>query len=226
MPCDFNWPYQSINYSLFGTSTTNNTRLAWGANFGFLGQAQYPVMGSSDNAIGGPVGNGNPTNNPYSAEARYASGWPRQSYSNFVVLGINSVDAVAAQVAQIETVQRTTLTAMIGSVVLSGPAGVNRPDQMTYAPAGWNHVYAAFALAAAGLQVDANVNVAAGTLNKPLLIISNWTSATLPNTVRFRGLNLVQDVDYFPSIRASNSELWITLNRDVSGASNRLEILP
>ena len=226
MPCDYNWPYQSINYSLFGASTTNNTRLAWGANFGFLGQSQYPVMGSSDNAIGGPVGNGNPTNNPYSAEARYASGWPRQSYSNFVVLGVNSIDPVAAQVTQIETVQSTVVTAAIGSVVLSGPAGVNRPDQANYAPAGWNHVYGAFTLAAAGLQVDANFNVAAGSLNKPLLIVSNWTSATLPNTVRLRGLTLVQDVDYFPSVRASNSELWITLNRDLSGASNRLEILP
>ena len=226
MPCDFNWPYQSINYSLLGASTTNNTRLAWGANFGFLGQVQYPVMGSSDNAIGGPVGNGNPANNPYSAEARYASGWPRQSYSNFVVLGINSIDPIAAQVTQIETVQNAVLTAAVGSVVLSGPAGVNRPDLISYAPAGWNHVYGAFALAAAGLQVDANFNVAAGTLNKPLLIISNWNSAALPTTLRFRGLTLVQDVDYFPSVRASNSELWITLNRAVSGASNRLEILP
>ena len=183
-------------------------------------------MGSSDSAIGGPVGNGNPANNPYSAEARYASGWPRQSYSNFVVLGINSIDPIAAQVTQIETVQNAVLTAAVGSVVLSGPAGVNRPDLISYAPAGWNHVYGAFALAAAGLQVDANFNVAAGTLNKPLLIISNWNSAALPTTLRFRGLTLVQDVDYFPSVRASNSELWITLNRAVSGASNRLEILP
>ncbi len=225
MPCDYNWPYQSINYSLGGGST-NNTRLAWGSNFGFLGQAQYPVMGSADGAIGGPVGNGDPMNNPYAFESQYGVGWPRQSYSTFVVLGLNSSNPVGAQVTQIETVQNTALTAAIGNVTLSGPAGVNRSDSVSYTPAGWNHVYAAWALQAATNRIDANFNVSSGALAKPLLIVSNWTAAALPGSVRFNGATLTQDVDYFPSLRAGSQELWITLNRDASGATNRVEITP
>jgi hypothetical protein len=225
MPCDFNWPYQSINYSLdaFGdpNGTTFNTRLAWGTNFGFLGQTTYPVMGSADPSIGGPVGDGVDPN--YGAENAYASGWPKKSYSTFVVLGLQSLDPVLAQRIQIETVQNSTLTATVGTVRTSGPAGVNRSDTVTYAPAGWNHVYAAWAVQAAGSAVDVNFDAGGGTLRHPLVIVSGWTTG-LPSAVRFNGGALAQDVDYFPSTRAG--ELWLTLNLDLVGAINRLEIDP
>jgi hypothetical protein len=34
------------------------------------------------------------------------------------------------------------------------------------------------------------------------------------------------DADYFQSLRGNASELWITLNRDLIGATNHLEVLP
>ena len=213
MPCDFNWPYQSINYSLSPLapgSPTNNTRLAWGANFGFLGQSAYLVHGSASN--GGPLPDA------------YASGYPKKSYSTHVVLGRHSVDPVGAQVAQIETTQGTALTAAIGGVVTTGPAGVNRGDNITYSPAGWNHVYAAWALQAAGNQVDANFAVSSGTLKNPRVIVSNWTAGVLPSAVRWNGATLAQDTDYFPSVRTGANELWITLNKSLAGFSNHLEI--
>jgi hypothetical protein len=80
MPCDFNWPYQSINYSLGGGGATNNTRLAWGSNFGWLGQQSYFTHGSA--FWGGPLPN------------TTASGWPRKSYSTFIVLDRHSEDPV------------------------------------------------------------------------------------------------------------------------------------
>jgi hypothetical protein len=213
MPCSFNWPYQSINYELnplAPAAPTNGTRLAWGTNFGFLGQAAYRIHGS--NYYGGPLPD------------TFAPGHPRKSYSTHIVLGRHTVDPVGAQVAQIETVQATALTAAIGSVATSGPAGINRPDSVAYAPAGWNHVYGAWAVAAAGNAVDANFNVTAGSLARPLVIVSNWTAGTLPSVVRLNGAPLVQDVDYFPSVRTAASELWITLGRNLAGGTNRLEI--
>jgi hypothetical protein len=213
MPCAFNWPYQSVNYSLAGVNgTTNNTRLAWGTNFGFLGQALYPVHGSD--FYGGPL-LGNPR----------ASGYPRKGFSAFIVLGTHSSDPVGQQVLQVEVVQNTALSATIGSVQSTGPAGVNRPDNVSYAPAGWNHVYGAFAFAAAANQLDANFNISSGTLSNPMLIISNWSTAA-PNTVRLNGSNLQADVDYFASPRPAQNQLWITLNRQLSGAVNRIEVLP
>lgn len=218
MPCPFNWPYQSVNYSLdaFGNpnNNTNNTRLAWGTNFGFLGSTAYPIHGSD--FYGGPL-LGDPR----------ASGWPRKSYNTFVVFGLHSGAPVEAQVTQIETVQTTILTAAIGSVATSGPAGAGRVDSMTYQPSGWNPVYAAWALNANANSLDANFAVAAGrTLRKPVLIISNWTSPNLPSALRFNGAAQLLDADWLPSLRAGANELWITLNRDVSGATNRIEIVP
>jgi uncharacterized repeat protein (TIGR01451 family) len=215
MPCSYNWPYQSINYSMGEAGGgdndigTNNTRLAWGTNFGFLGQSQYHTHGSS--YWGGPLPD------------TTAPGWPRKSYSTYVVLGRHSDSPVEAQVTQVETVQNLTLTATIGSVVTTGPAGVNRVDTITYAPAGYNPVYGALTWNASGNLLDANIAVGSGTLKKPLLIIRNYTAA-LP-TVKLGGVTLAADVDYFPSLRAAASELWITLNRDLSGPTNHLELV-
>ena len=210
MPCTFNWPYQSINYSLVNTaSTTNNTRLAWGTNFGFLGQSSYYVHGSS--YYGGPLPNST------------APGWPKKSYSTYVVLGTHTSGPVEAQVTQIETIQSLTFTPTIGSVAASGPAGVGRADTVSYAPAGYDHVYGALAFGASSNRVDVNVAVGAGTLRNPLVIVRNYTAGSIP-PVKLGGASLLPDVDYFASLRPSASELWITLNRNISGATNRLEI--
>lgn len=215
MPCDFNWPYQSVNYSLnpfAPNTTTNNTRLAWGTNFGFLGQAQYLIHGSA--FYGGPLPD------------TTASGWPRKSYSNVIVLGRNSVDPVAAQVTRIETIQGMSITASVGSVAADGPAGVGRPDTVNYNPPGYDPVYSVFALIAAGDAVDVMFNLAAGTLKNPLIVIRNYAAATAPTRVRWNGQSLLADADYFASLRATEQELWITLNRGVTGAGNRLQVNP
>ena len=125
-----------------------------------------------------------------------------------------------------ESVQTATASAAVGSVRNSGPAGTGRPDMAIYQPAGWNHVYAAWAVNAAGNALDCNLSVAAGTLSRPLYIVSNWTAASAPSTVRFNGQTLVADRDYYASVRSSDQQLWLTLARDISGAGNRLEVLP
>ncbi len=216
MPCSFNWPYQSINYSMgqvIGGSNangTNNTRLAWGTNFGFLGQSSYYVHGSA--FFGGPLPNAT------------ASGWPRKSYSTFVVLGNHSLDPIGAQVEQIETVQGLALTATLGSVVTTGSAGVGRPDTVAYAPAGYDAVYSALRFNAAGGALSANIGVGNGTLREPLLIVGGISVA--PSSIQLGGATLIADADYYASLRADTGELWITLARDLSGATNALTIVP
>ncbi len=113
--------------------SSNNARLTWGTQYGFLGQASYTT---------------------YNGLVATAPGWPRKSYSEYVVLGTHSGLPVEAQVTQIETVQTLTLSATVGGVVTSGPAGVNRTDTVTYAPPGYNHVYGALAFSAGGNSLD------------------------------------------------------------------------
>jgi hypothetical protein len=183
-------------------TSNNNARLTWGTQYGFLGQFTYDV----NDGI-----------------AANAPGFPEKSYSTYVVLGTHSSGPVEAQVAQVETMQSLVLSATIGNVVTSGPAGIARPDSVTYVPAGYNHVYGALAFEASGDELDANVNVGAGTLVKPLFIISNYTGGE-PD-VTLDGVALVADSDYFASVRADASELWLTLNRELAGDTNHLQLV-
>lgn len=206
MPCADDWAYQANANSVQFTNPngSNNARLTWKTQYGFLGQTSYP------------------TNNGLVATA---PGYPKKSYSTYIVLGTHTSGPVETQVTQVETMQSITLSATVGSVVTSGPAGVTRVDTVTYAPAGYNHVYGALAFSAAGNQFDGNVAVGAGTLTKPLVIISNFTSATYPE-VRLSGAAATSDVDYFASLRGGGTnELWITLNRNLTGATNRIQII-
>jgi len=217
MPCAYNWDYQSINYSLSQPNpTTSNTRLAWGTEFGFLGKSSYPVNGNKEN-WGGPYSNA------------YASGYPKKSYSAYIVLGTHTSGPVEAQVTQVETVQSLTLTTLNGSVVTTGPSGINRSgdpsDTFTYSPPGYNHVYGALAFSANANQLDANIAVGAGALTKPLIIVSNYTGS-FPPSVTLNGTPLTSDIGFFGSIRTSPNELWITLNSDLAGATNHLQIAP
>lgn len=206
LPCDFNWPYQSINYSIFpfnADQTTNSTRLAWGTNFGFLGGNSYPTHGYTGTA----------------------SGWPRKNYSNYVVLGTHSGDPVGAQVGQVEVIQSLALSATVGTVVANGPSGVADATVRTYTPAGYDPIYGALRFNASNNRVTGNIAVGVGTLRHPLIVVSNYTGA-LPTTLRLNGQALVRDQDWLPSPRAGSQQLWITLKRNLSGANNSIELIP
>lgn len=203
MPYQDSWPYQANSFSLGTATSNNNARLTWGTQYGFLGQQNYVVNDGVVNT---------------------APGWPKKSYSTYIVLGPHTTDPVGTQVTQVENINNVTLSATIGSVVTSGPAGVNRADTVTYTPAGYNPIYGALAFSASNNQLDANVNVGAGTVSKPLIIVSNYTAGA--PVVKLAGAALTADVDYYASLRAAASELWITLGANLSGASNRIEINP
>lgn len=212
MPCDYNWPYQSVNYELYG-GATQNARLAWGTNFGFLGQSQYKINGS--NEYGGPFPDA------------YAPGVPKKSYSTHIVFGRHSDAVVEAQVSAVEALQQMTLTAAVGSVVTQGAAGVGDATPTSYTPAGHDHVRGALALTAAANQLDANIGVAPGfNLARPLIIVRGYGAGADPQSVRLGDSTLVADADYFLSRRAAAQELWITLNRTLVGSVNRLRIDP
>jgi hypothetical protein len=208
IPDGNNWPYQaygnSLDFEYPGAS--NNARMTWKTQFGFIGQSSYTTNNGGPNTT--------------------APGYPKKSYSTYVVLGQHTTvpEPVDAQVTQVETIQSVTVSASIGSVVTSGPAGITRADNVTYAPAGYNHVYGALAFNASGNALDANIAVGNGSLKNPMIIIGNYTAGD-PQQVKLAGTTLVADSDYFASPRASNNELWITLNRTLSGATNHLEIL-
>lgn len=203
MPWQDSWPYQANAYSI-GTGTANsNARLTWGTSYGFIGQNTYNVH---DGVI------------------TSAPGYPKKSYAVYVVLGPHSTSPVETQRAEVETRQTMTLTANLGSVATSGPAGPARSDSITYAPVGYDPVYGALTFNAASNALDANIAVGPGALKHPLFVVRGVNA--YPSTVKLNGATLTVDADYFPSLRADKNELWLTLNRDLSGAANRLQLQP
>ncbi len=201
MPDPNYWPYQANGFSIGPALSSNNARLTWRTQYGFLGQQSYAV---NDNV--------NVT----------APGYPKKSYSTWIVLGTHTSGAVESQLAQVETIQSLNLTSTIGSVVASGPAGIDRADSSVYVPPGYNHVYGALAFTASGNHLAANISVGNGTLKKPMLIVGNYTGGAPVFTLG--GVTLTADADYFASPRTATSELWVTLNRDLTGPANQIDI--
>jgi hypothetical protein len=186
MPEDWNWTYQLNQYEIPFLLTSK--RMAWGSNYGAVGQRQYPAYGDD----------------------RMLVGWPHQSYAVFVVLDRHSIAPVDAQVAWMERVQGVTLSATSGEVVTSGPAGVGRTDTTTYDPPGWDPIHAVWTLRGA-----TTVSIAGGPLVRPTFHVLDWPGGD--PVVSIDGATLQADADYFATLDAATSSLWVTLARDPSG---------
>jgi len=196
MPPDYNWTYQLNQYELPFTNTSK--RMAWGSNFGAVGQTSYPAYGDD----------------------KTLSGYPYLSYSVFIVLDKHSLDPVNSQVVQIERVQKTILTASTGTVVTSGPAGIGRSDTVTYAPAGYDHVYSTWNIRANNNnQATFTLNPTQGALINPIVVIHNYRAVNAPERITINGATKIADVDYFASVDPSTQRLWITLNGSFSGSN-------
>lgn len=194
MPEDWNWTYQLNQYELPFTNGQKSKRLAWGANYGAVGQESYEAYGDD----------------------RTLSGWPYQSYAVFVVLGQHSDAPVLEQVAQIERAQSVTLEAVTGSVATEGPAGVGRSDSASYDPPGWDPIRAAWTLVADASRASVRVR-ASQPIARPTFAVRGWTSDAPPARVTIDGAELAPDAGYYASVDAGADVLWITLARDIEG---------
>jgi len=192
MPPDYNWTFQLNQYELPFVSTSK--RMAWGSNYGAIGQNSYYAYGDS----------------------MQLDGYPYQSYAVYMVLGQHSSNATQAQVTQVERQQGLALTASVGSVKTNGPAGVALPDSAIWAPAGYNPAYGTFELVADANTVHVTLAPNSGVVRNPIVVIDNFTAPAA--RIEYDGNLAIADVDYFASLDAVNQRLWLTLRRDVASA--------
>ncbi len=201
LPCTGDWAYQLIQYSVASADeTTNNKRLAWGADWGSLGNSSFT------------------SSNGYAV-----SGYPKVSYSVYVVLDPHSKNPTQNMAKQAETVSLTTLTATVGTVRTQGIAGVGRTDLQPYSPIGFNPIYGTWEVDALNNQVDVSFSVPASaptTLDTPIIVVHNYTGTASPAQILLDGVALTANSDDFISLRPSAAELWITLNRKLAGMHN------
>jgi hypothetical protein len=209
MPCASDWAFQSENWAFYDsngnptkTGTTNAKRLAWGSDWGTLGDKTVTTI--NGNTVGGN---------------------PKVSYSTYVVLDTHAKKPTASAAAQVSAAVGTVLTANAGSVRTSGPAGVGRTDTLTYSPAGYSPIFGTWELDASSAgSVDVKIDIGTTYLEDPTFVVHGWTSGAAPSTVTLDGKALVANQGYFASVRAGSSELWITLNAKARGAGHRLVV--
>ncbi|MBT9100198.1 hypothetical protein KFZ76_21065 [Methylovulum psychrotolerans] len=198
MPCTSDWAYQLVQYSVANAAqTTSNKRLAWGADWGSLGNGSFIGI------------------NGYGVH-----GWPKVSYSTYIVLDPHSAKPTQAIAKQAKTISLTSLTTSIGTVRTKGVAGVGRSDNQTYSPVGYSPIYGTWELDAANNNVLLYFgvsNTAPTTLDMPIIVAHNYTLVTPPVQITLDGVALVADTDYFVSVRPAQSELWVTLNKKLAG---------
>jgi len=174
---NWNCPFQLNAYEGYA-----GEKMAWGTPFGFVGSATYQRVDFATNSVGAP----------------------HQGYSTFIVLNKFSDGLTDAMINSMAAVQGSTLTATTGSVVTAGPRHANLTGDANYQPAGWNHVYGAWALnAGAGNVATFNVNAGGGTLVRPLFVIGNYTAAAPPATVTLGGATLAAGTDYSADVDAA-----------------------
>ncbi|MCW8133021.1 MAG: hypothetical protein KIS92_21920 [Planctomycetota bacterium] len=198
MPVNWNCPYQLNAYENYSSE-----KMAWGTNYGYVGNANYEVLGAS----------------------KKAKGHPHQGYAVEILLNRASEALVDRTIAGMEAVQQTKFTASRGTVAAQGPRYAGLDPVFAYVPAGWNHVRAAWTLAAQENAAQANFAVAKGALCRPILAVTNYAAAALPR-VAFNGQALKADEDYAASLDAANRTLYLTLFRDLSGEKNELSVEP
>jgi hypothetical protein len=187
MPTDWKCPFQLNAYEKYSSE-----KMAWGANFGYVGSSSYEVLGG----------------------ARKASGWPHQGYAVQIVLNRASEALTDKAIASMEAAQKTKLTAISGSVVAKGPRHAGLEGEADYKPAGWNHVYGRWTLSAAvNGAVKANVEVASGALSRPVFEVTNYGAKAGPAAVTLNGKALSAGVDFASSVDAGRKSLFLTLLR-------------
>jgi len=193
---NWNCPYQLNSYEGYA-----GEKMAWGTSFGFVGNPAYARV-----------------------DGTTAVGSPHQGYSTYIILNKFSDGLTDAMINSMAAVQGATLTTSQGTVVTSGPRHANLTGNATYQPAGWNHVNGTWALtAAASNQAAFNVSIPSGTIVRPTFVIGNYTAAA-PATITLNGATLTGGTDYYASVDSTNQKLWLTLGRNLTGATNGLSL--
>jgi len=204
MPDPATWPYQINQWELPYTSTSK--RMAWGLNYGAVGQTCYSSLGND----------------------RVLSGYPYQSYSTFVVIGAHSRQEVKGQVRQIEAVQRATFKAISGGHTnTSGPGGVGRHDDVAWDKPGCNPIYASFEATFDGGQQPLALHIALDgnqALNDTLVVVHNWDDPKPELTLN--GKKLVLGVGAAVSFDAPSRTLWLSLFEPVQPGVTSLTLTP
>jgi hypothetical protein len=190
LPENWNLPYQLNAYE-----NVTSKKATWMMPYGAVGSAAYDAYGSGHKA----------------------SGKPWQGYSLLCVYDRWSEHGLDRAVDEMTAVHGgARLTASTGTVVAEGPRGLSGGVTIPYQPAGWNHLYAQWAVACAGNAAAVTLEMPKPGQTNPTFCFSAYGLAKDP-VVTCAGTVLKPDVDCFISVDAPGKRCLVTLNRTVVG---------
>lgn len=190
MPQAWLWPYQLSQWELHTYGQTSSKRMAWGTNYGAVGQSSVSSFGRSK------------------------SGFPFLSYAVRAVFGVKSNSSVRAEVADLERLYATALTVSEGGLRQQSVGGVGRTDLVTLAKPGYNPNFDTFEIDAEQGRASWTITTPESGLQQPMFRVFGRDS--LPTTLTYDGHTLTADRDYFATLEGDT--VWLTLNFTVSGA--------
>jgi hypothetical protein len=218
VPCVGGWPYQLMNFDWDPASgkparePTSTKLIAWGTPYGWLGASAFDLFDFS----------------------AMADGRGDRSYATFVVAGpkcrytaggaCDQPGDVALALAAVDALGSATVTGVApGSLVAQVPRGPGASDLKTIAN-GYDDTYGVYTLAAAGNQVAFTFTPAGGKpVKNPIFRIQGFTAARLPTIAAGSAPVTINtgasDSGAFVSVDTAANELWVTLNRTVTGAT-------
>jgi hypothetical protein len=218
VPCVNGWPYQLMNYDWDpgtgkpASEATGTKLIAWGSPYGWLGASSFDLF-------------------DFSATA---DGRGDRSYATFIVLGpkcrfsngaCTEDGDVARTVTMVEAYAAASITQVSpGSLVTQVPRGPGATQTKTLAN-GYNDTYAAWYLRASDNKVSFTFTPAGGKpVPNPIFVIQDYTAGQLPK-VSVSGSALTVntgagDSGAFVSLNTGAHELWLTVNRTLTTATN------
>ena len=218
MPCVSGWPYQMMNFDWDASSgkpadePTRTKLMAWGSPYGWLGASSFPAFDGSQTF----------------------SGLGDRSHATFIVLGprcrYNPAGAcaldgdVALQLREVQALAAAEIDAQgTGRLAARAPKGPDSSESKGLLN-GYDDTYAVFRLEAEANRADFVFRPSPGwPVTRPVFVIRPYTARQLPQ-IEIDGAPVpvntgTADGGAFVSIDTDNDELWVTLNRVVSGAS-------
>lgn len=192
-----NW---AINYQLNGYQGYFGDKMTWQLPYG---------------AAGGGDATGNFSDWTY---ARTWPGYPTMGYTVLIQLGTHKADVVhklVTEEAVIHDLPATAFSDSVGTVVTKGPKDL-QGAAMTFAPAGYNHVYHTWETTVAGDKSHVKLSLGSAKLNNQTFVFRGYSKASV-DSISLGGTALTEGKDVFTSVDSTGKVLYATVAAELSG---------
>ena len=155
--------------------------------------------------------------------------YPVNAWSHNVLIDRYSDSGLTNLVADTDRAYGCTLTASVGSVIVSGPRGpgsyvapaTGSMPTVTYSRPGLDFVYRAWTLQASAGAVTASLAVPAGGLDRPTFIFKGVSA--VPCLFQLDGVAQMNGTDYFGSLDVGQSLYYVTFNKAFAAGTRNLQ---